>query len=371
MMYITAAIVLAAVRWLHMCSPYDRNADYYYPGRPFMIITFMSSLVLLPYVINPLSIDAFLLVKVYFLPVDIFLMTQMLFGYFAGIMRRERWIRYLLLTSLPLVMLLLAAFVLAVLPGEQIADPHIFRIADLVNDIFGAVSTIICLVALWKVREWALRFDEDEYSNPMDFPVNFAWSTITLVLICLVLLWITALTDSRLVMSFTELFLIIVIVFVLIASLHPNRHRRFEEPEPAAGQPAIVHKAGSDLAKGTDSTSQSACESSVGTPISDKTAEEVFAAIRKVVEEEKAFLDPHLTLNDVAVRCGYNRTYVTMVIKSEFGGFFNYINSLRLDYADDYRLHHPDAPVSEIVYESGFGSRQTYYNVKSRLRPDA
>ena len=64
------------------------------------------------------------------------------------------------------------------------------------------------------------------------------------------------------------------------------------------------------------------------------------AAIRKVVEVDQAYLDSHLTLQDVAVRCGYNRTYISGLVKSELGGF-----------------------------AAGFGSLQTYYAVNSKYRP--
>ena len=56
------------------------------------------------------------------------------------------------------------------------------------------------------------------------------------------------------------------------------------------------------------------------------------------------------------------------VFKSELGGFFNYINNQRLDYADRYQKEHPNASIQEVALESGFGSRQTYYAVKRKLR---
>ena len=31
-LYINTCLVVAAVRWFHMCRPYDRNPHYYYPG---------------------------------------------------------------------------------------------------------------------------------------------------------------------------------------------------------------------------------------------------------------------------------------------------------------------------------------------------
>lgn len=66
-----------------------------------------------------------------------------------------------------------------------------------------------------------------------------------------------------------------------------------------------------------------------------------------------------------------NRTYVAGIFKTEFGGFFHYVNSLRLQYADEYRAAHPNASVGEIAEASGFGSRQSYYSVKEELGKEA
>lgn len=65
--------------------------------------------------------------------------------------------------------------------------------------------------------------------------------------------------------------------------------------------------------------------------------------------------------------CSTCRTYIARVFATEFGGFFNYVNSLRLNYADTYRKEHPDAKLSEVISESGFGSRTTYYKVRKQL----
>ena len=43
--------------------------------------------------------------------------------------------------------------------------------------------------------------------------------------------------------------------------------------------------------------------------------------------------------------------------------------ALRLDYAEAYRQSHPKAKIGEIIAESGFGSRSTYYSTQTKLRP--
>ena len=52
---------------------------------------------------------------------------------------------------------------------------------------------------------------------------------------------------------------------------------------------------------------------------------------------------------------------------SPWGGFFNYVNRLRLQHVEAYLQAHPGAPLQEAILESGFNSRQAYYAVKARL----
>ena len=47
-MYIMGCLVIAAVRWFHMCRPYDRNPLYYYPGRKATTLAYLMSLTLIP-----------------------------------------------------------------------------------------------------------------------------------------------------------------------------------------------------------------------------------------------------------------------------------------------------------------------------------
>ena len=139
---------------------------------------------------------------------------------------------------------------------------------------------------------------------------------------------------------------------MLITALHPHRNRPVDEEmqaeEEAAAQsdPAgeVYHRA-----------------------LTKKKQAEIVKAIKAVVEGEEAFRDPHLTLQEVASKSGYNRTYVSGIIKTQFGGFFDYVNRLRIEHVEAWMKEHPAGTIQEAIEDSGFNSRQTYYSVKSRL----
>ncbi|MCR5276925.1 MAG: hypothetical protein K6D54_04575 [Bacteroidales bacterium] len=238
--YVTTCLVGAAVRWFHMCSPYDRKPRYYYPGRPFVTGTWLSSLSLLPYVLDPSSADAWFLARLYFLPVTLF-----------------------------------------------------------------------------------------------HFVLN------------LVLCWFGALMNDPGVLACVQMLISGLCVVFLISALYPNRNRPMDDPVAKEGK------------KETQVYLRS---------IPKRKQAEILSAIRTVVESQQAFLDPHLTLQDVANRCGYNRTYIAGLVKSELGGFVTYVNGLRMEFVGDYLQKNPDATLGEAVDAAGFGSRSRYYDTKSKTQ---
>lgn len=60
----------------------------------------------------------------------------------------------------------------------------------------------------------------------------------------------------------------------------------------------------------------------------------------------------------------YGRTYIAAVVKSELGGFFSYVNRLRVKYAECYLAEHPEATIAEAAEAAGFSNRKAYYRAK-------
>ena len=342
--YVTTCLVCAAVRWFHMCRPYNREPRYYYPGRPYVTGAWLSSLCLLPYVLNPENADAWFLARLYFLPVTLYHFVIILSSYFGSVMHRKKWLLPTVIAGVPVAVALIAAVVLAVLPGIQIEDPAVMKF---VLYILGILITTVCLASITVVLVWAGRFDPDDFSNPDDFPVKQARKWTAIIILNVVMCWAGTLIGSREALAVLQLMIAFCAVLFVISALHPNRNRPVEEPSAEAVSDAaqLYHRS-----------------------LPRKKQVEILEAIRIVVEQKQAFLEPHLTLQDVADRCGYNRTYISGLIKNDMGGFFSYVNGLRLTYVDEYLRQHPDSTLSEAIDAAGFGSRPTYYSVKSKLR---
>ena len=344
--YIMASLIIATVRWFHMCRPYDRNPRYYYPGRKATTILYLTAITLLPYLFFPEATGAWLLVKAYFLPVSLYSLTILLFSYFGGVMHWRKWRRPTLTLGAIALLALLAGPLAGLLTGDGFNGKLVGNIIILVLGLF---MTGACVIAVRVVLRWTKQFDVEEYSNPADFPVNFARKMVRIAMVTVIILWVAALADNRTVMAIVQLLVIGASVQMLISALHPQR------------------KGSPETEENEIDASEKAVEKVYSYKLSPAKAKAIATAIRREMEQEQAFLDPHLTLQDVSLRCGYNRTYVAGIFKTEFGGFFHYVNTLRLRYADEYRAAHPKASVAEIAEASGFGSRQSYYSVKETL----
>ena len=351
LVFITTSLVVAAIRWFHMCRPCDRYPEYYYPGRPFVVGIYLNALVLLPCVLHPDSMDAWYLARLYFLPVTLFHFTLLLFSYFGNVMQWRRWRVPALIAGLPMALALLAALVLALWPGDQIAEGGLVSpfAARCVLYILGLVATVLCTVALVIVLRWARSFDEDDFSNPADFPVVSARKWMGLILVNVVLCWVGALFESRALLAVIMLLLATSAVVFLISILHPTRNRPVEELEIGEETPAAPVQAAPTTPKRTDSH------------------QVLLDAIHQVVVQQEAYQDPHLTIQDVADRIGYSRSYIAGIFKAEFGGFFTYVNKLRIASVEKYLQENPDATVQEAAEVSGFVSRRAYYNVRSKM----
>lgn len=189
------------------------------------------------------------------------------------------------------------------------------------------------------------RFSQENYSNPDDFPRHYALRVIWIPVAHVAISWTVTFIGSLPALSIGMLLLSVVNVVFIIGALSPHRAQDVKSLE---AESARARK----LAEGS---------------MSKEYKDELLRTIRHYVEDEKAYLDSHLTLAALAGKCGVNRTYVSQVMGERLGGFFAYINHCRMAHFVILRVEHPNMSIEEQAIASGFGSRQSYYNVRRQL----
>ena len=94
----------------------------------------------------------------------------------------------------------------------------------------------------------------------------------------------------------------------------------------------------------------------------------LLAQFRSLMVDKKVFLRPKLTLDEVADELHSNKTYVSKMVNNTYGvSFPELVNTLRVDYAEQYILSHREAKQSEVALNSGFLSASAFNTVFKKV----
>lgn len=345
--YLTTCAIVAVVRWGHKCAPYANHIDYYFPGWRTLVFGALSNLVLLPVVFLPGDRDALLQLRLILLMASPLFCSVLIYSYFGRVLKLTWWKKPAVAMSMSYLAMSLFALVVTLIPGTQMQG--MFRSIYFI--IAGALTTVYLvalIVALIMIIQPLSRFSEESFSNPDDFPEQYARTLIFIPLLHLVMSWSATFNGHLPVLTFTLLMLSVLLVIILLGALSP--HRTLEVAQ---------------LEKEVDADQTE----SIAEPeqLSQERKDEILSAIRAQVEDEQACLDNHLTLSKLSQLCGFNRTYVSSVLNETLGGFFTYVNRCRLEHAETYKKEHPEADMDEVALLSGFNNRQSYYNARKKL----
>ena len=89
---------------------------------------------------------------------------------------------------------------------------------------------------------------------------------------------------------------------------------------------------------------------------------------QRIVIGQQMFLQPQLTVTNIADRLGTNKTYISKLVNSAYKmPFPDFINSLRVDYAQRYIINHRDATQAEVAKASGFTSASALNNTFKKV----
>lgn len=101
-----------------------------------------------------------------------------------------------------------------------------------------------------------------------------------------------------------------------------------------------------------------------------ETAEKTIPELIRLMEEEKQYLNPDLTLKDLAKALRIHYNHLSRIINERFGLSYNdFVNKYRIEEAQR-RLHDPDLKnksISDIMYDSGFYSKSVFNTAFKKL----
>lgn len=87
-----------------------------------------------------------------------------------------------------------------------------------------------------------------------------------------------------------------------------------------------------------------------------------------LIVTEQLFLKQGIRISDIATMLETNRTYVSRLVNNTYNmSFSDYMNTLRIDYAEQYLMHHRDAKQSDIAQACGFPNAPAFNNVFKKI----
>lgn len=85
--------------------------------------------------------------------------------------------------------------------------------------------------------------------------------------------------------------------------------------------------------------------------------------LETLCEQKLLFLEPDLTRESLCLRLSIGRTYLSLYLHSRGITFYQYINSLRIEYAVKMMQENPNMSIREVSELSGFQSQTTFRKV--------
>ena len=95
---------------------------------------------------------------------------------------------------------------------------------------------------------------------------------------------------------------------------------------------------------------------------------DMLGRFQRLMRDEMLFLKPGLSLDDVADKLETNKFYISKMVNNTFNmGFPEVVNILRVDYAEQYIMSHPNARQAEIAQQCGFFSASTFNTIFKKV----
>lgn len=197
---------------------------------------------------------------------------------------------------------------------------------------------------------------KDYFSNTRT--INLSWLSLILVAFLLMLLVDLAILILRLVNSSSgtitrQLFILSLFINLVFATVLAFKGLR---------QPGIFTGIESCLKYGT-------------TRLPKAEADLHVKNLKKIMRQEKPYLDPSITLNDLAEMLSIPARQLSQVINDSLKqNFFDLISSYRIEEAKQRLLdsNHRDKTILEILYDVGFNSKSSFnslFKKKTTMTP--
>lgn len=218
--YILSGVICGVVRWFHMCHPFDRGGDFFYPARRQMTFFYTATALQLPYVLCPGDPGTWLFARSFGILYYPICFTILYHRYFQT---DKPWRQWSAVTYFVTPFLLLGGLLFIVFFHQNnLLIPY-----KLTWEIAMGGVSILLSIHLFKECKWLIKkvdsYHTQNYSNESDFPFSFAKKILHLPALGLLMMWTLFILDNQMVKAYIDLFMATWQVQFLCRILHPNK----------------------------------------------------------------------------------------------------------------------------------------------------
>ncbi|MEL7201858.1 MAG: AraC family transcriptional regulator [Pseudomonadota bacterium] len=234
---------------------------------------------------------------------------------------------------------------------REVQTPYLARAFD-----WGAIGLgLLAIVNIWRLMGRYEAFLDAARSDAMDYRLD--WLTRFFVGICAIAVgWFAVELVFEFVVPFSykRQYLCLLAEGAVVAWMCLEALTRLTQPFPK--MPA--HGAISPIPS---------VEPSTAGPVEPEPARDwqsEAAHLIAQIEREQWFLEPRLSVGDIARRRTTNETYISRMFNQGAGQSFNQtINDMRVRHAQRLIAQAPDKPLIEVAFAAGFNSKATFNRV--------
>lgn len=218
--YILSGVICGVVRWFHMCHPFDRGGDFFYPARRQMTFFYTATALQLPYVLCPGDPGTWLFARSFGILYYPICFTILYHRYFQT---DKPWRQWSAVTYFVTPFLLLGGLLFIVFFHQNnLLIPY-----KLTWEIAMGGVSILLSIHLFKECKWLIKkvdsYHTQNNSNESDFPFAFAKKILHLPALGLLMMWTLFILDNQMVKAYIDLFMAAWQVQFLCRILHPNK----------------------------------------------------------------------------------------------------------------------------------------------------
>lgn len=369
-LYYTACLLMmsvcvygALVKIFHVCPQYKANYSQLFPASRLLNIAMIMHLLFIPYLLNVGTELGVRYATTLLLVTHPFIYSLLIdYAFFLNRVAIARLISFGILVG---ALIILPA--MYYIEENDMITPQLLRYARALPTIIFVIELFYIVSPIRKLTVKIAMHNRQRYSSDKDFPFPFAYVTLIPINISTFYIVVMYFMQSEAMLMGFNLFLTISVGALAIHTMTPLRdYTTISVPSMSKNKNDVDISSSEPEGDSNDENKLmpdvNMIESFDGSMnIISPEEKKILDDLEIIMKEKQLFKLSYLKITDVYPIIGVSRLMLTNAIaKSEYGSFYNMVNSYRLNYAQNLMSRMADFKLQDISIEAGFSSQSQF-----------